>query len=65
MYELDCTGVIPGCARVIRADTESEVFSRAVMQARRMGYDRIPATMLDGFRQNMIEVSELRVRAAG
>ncbi|MER0237951.1 DUF1059 domain-containing protein [Fulvimarina sp. MAC8] len=65
MYELDCTGVIPGCARVIRAETESEVFSRAVMQARRMGYDRLPATMLDSFRQNMTEISESSVRAAG
>lgn len=65
MYELDCSGVIPGCARVIRADTESEVFSRAVMQARRMGYDRLPSSMLDGFRQNMAEVSESRIRAAG
>ncbi|WP_148227487.1 DUF1059 domain-containing protein [Fulvimarina pelagi] len=65
MYELDCAGVIPGCARVIRADTESEVFSRAVMQARRMGYDRLPAAMLDRFRENMTEVSERSIQAAG
>ncbi|MDY8110524.1 DUF1059 domain-containing protein [Fulvimarina sp. 2208YS6-2-32] len=65
MYELDCSGIIPGCARVIRADSESEVFRRAVIQAERMGYNRVPTTMLDRFRHEMIDVDSEATKLAG
>ncbi|RFC66252.1 DUF1059 domain-containing protein [Fulvimarina endophytica] len=65
MYELNCAGIIPGCGRVIRADDKSEVFARAVTQARRMGYKRIPTQMLDRFREDMIEIHDKPMRAAG
>ncbi len=55
MYELDCDGVIPGCARVIRAESQAEVVRRAVAQAKRLGVERIPPMMLDAFRDKTTE----------
>ncbi|HEX2017357.1 MAG TPA: DUF1059 domain-containing protein [Aurantimonas sp.] len=56
MYELDCSGVIPGCQRIIRAESQAEVFRRAVVQARQLGVDRITPAMLDTMRQNTQEL---------
>ena len=56
MYELDCSGVIPGCQRIIRAETEVEVFRRAVVQAKQLGLDRITPKMLDSMRQKTQEL---------
>ncbi|BDA85838.1 hypothetical protein Sa4125_33800 [Aureimonas sp. SA4125] len=56
MYEMNCAGVIPGCERVIRADSPAEVIRRAVMQARQLGVDRITPTMMDQFRQATTEL---------
>lgn len=55
MYELNCNGVIPGCQRVIRADSPAEVVRRAVMQARQLGVERITPSMMDLFRQGTTE----------
>ncbi|WP_273504448.1 DUF1059 domain-containing protein [Fulvimarina manganoxydans] len=55
MYELDCTGIIPGCKRVIQADSEAEVFRRAVMQARQNGIERTTPLMRDRLRAAMRE----------
>ncbi|KQT66120.1 hypothetical protein ASG54_06125 [Aureimonas sp. Leaf460] len=55
MYELNCAGVIPGCERVIRADSHAEVIRRAVMQARQLGVDTISPSMMDMFRQATTE----------
>lgn len=55
MYELDCAGVIPGCARVIRAESQAEVVRRAVAQAKQMGVDHISLSMLDAFRNRTTE----------
>ncbi len=55
MYELDCAGVIPGCARVIRAESQAEVVRRAVAQAKQMGVERISPTMLEAFRTGTTE----------
>ncbi|NDV85658.1 DUF1059 domain-containing protein [Aurantimonas aggregata] len=57
MYELDCSGVIPGCQRVIRAETQAEVFRRAVVQAKQLGVEKITPTMLDTMRQKTQELS--------
>lgn len=56
MYELNCAGVIPGCARVIRAESQAEVLRRAVRQAQQVGVDRITPTMLDLFREGTTEL---------
>jgi predicted small metal-binding protein len=56
MYELDCSGVIPGCQRIIRAESQAEVFRRAVVQAKQLGVDRITPTMLDTMRQKTQEL---------
>ena len=55
MFELNCAGVIPGCERVIRADSQAEVVRRAVMQARQLGVDRITPSMMDSFREATTE----------
>lgn len=55
MYELNCAGVIPGCARVIRAESQAEVVRRAVVQAKQMGVDRISPTMMEAFRKGTTE----------
>jgi predicted small metal-binding protein len=55
MYELNCAGVIPGCIRVIRAETQAEVVRRAVVQAKQLGVERIPPKMLDAFRDQTTE----------
>lgn len=55
MYELNCAGVIPGCARVIRAESQAEVVRRAVVQAKQMGVDHISPTMMDAFRKGTTE----------
>lgn len=55
MYELDCAGVIPGCMRIIRAESQAEVVRRAVVQAKQLGVDRITPTMLDAFRKRTTE----------
>lgn len=55
MFELNCAGVIPGCDRVIRAESQAEVLRRAVMQARQLGVDRITPNMLDAFRNKTTE----------
>ena len=57
MYELNCAGVIPGCERIIRADSPAEVIRRAVMQARQLGVDRITPSMMDSFRQGTQELA--------
>ncbi|MEC5322535.1 DUF1059 domain-containing protein [Aurantimonas sp. A3-2-R12] len=56
MYELDCAGIIPGCHRVIRAESQAEVVRRAVVQAKQLGVDRISLTMLDSFRMKTQEL---------
>ena len=56
MYELNCAGVIPGCERIIRADSPAEVIRRAVMQARQLGVDRITPSMMDSFREGTQEL---------
>ncbi|WP_185983527.1 DUF1059 domain-containing protein [Aureimonas mangrovi] len=55
MFELKCAGVIPGCERVIRAESEAEVVRRAVVQAKQMGVDRITPVMLDALRGATVE----------
>ncbi|MEF2071656.1 DUF1059 domain-containing protein [Consotaella aegiceratis] len=55
MYELDCAGVIPGCNRVIRADSQAEVIRRAVVQAKQLGIDEITPSMMDSFRTKTTE----------
>lgn len=55
MYELNCAGVIPGCERVIRAESQAEVIRRAVVQAKQLGVDRITPTMMDSFRSGTKE----------
>ena len=57
MYELDCSGVIPGCQRVIRAESQEEVFRRAVVQAKQLRVDRITPKMLDSMRQKTQEMA--------
>ena len=56
MYELDCAGVIPGCQRVIRAESPAEVVRRAVVQAKQLGVDRISPSMLESFRTRTTEL---------
>lgn len=55
MFELNCAGVIPGCERVIRAESQAEVLRRAVVQAKQLGVDRITPSMLDAFRDRTTE----------
>ncbi len=55
MFELNCEELIPGCDRVIRADTQAEVFRRAVQQLNRMGVERLTPLMLDNLRQRTAE----------
>ncbi|WP_182085464.1 DUF1059 domain-containing protein [Aureimonas sp. ME7] len=55
MYELDCHGVIPGCERVIRADSPAEVMRRAVTQAKELGVETISQRMMDAFRDGTHE----------
>ncbi|MCB8838275.1 DUF1059 domain-containing protein [Aurantimonas sp. VKM B-3413] len=56
MYELDCAGIIPGCERIILAESRAEVVRRAVVQAKQLGVERISPTMLDAFRQKTREL---------
>ncbi len=56
MYELNCAGVIPGCERVIRAESQAEVVRRAVAQARAIGVDTITPAMMDSFRTRTREL---------
>ncbi|SHI40761.1 DUF1059 domain-containing protein [Aureimonas altamirensis] len=56
MYELNCAGVIPGCNRVIRAESQAEVIRRAVVQAKQLGVDTITPIMMDAFRTNVHEM---------
>lgn len=56
MYELNCAGVIPGCDRVIRAESEVEVVRRAVVQAKQLGVSKITPTLLDAFRKKTTEL---------
>ena len=56
MYELNCAGVIPGCERVIRAESQAEVVRRAVVQARQLGVERITPLMMDSFRTGTQEL---------
>ncbi|SJZ83497.1 DUF1059 domain-containing protein [Consotaella salsifontis] len=55
MYELNCAGVIPGCSRVIRADSQAEVIRRAVVQAKQLGIEEITPSMMDSFRTKTTE----------
>lgn len=57
MYELNCNGVIPGCARVIRADSQAEVIRRAVVQAKQLGVQTITPRMMDAFRDGLHETT--------
>lgn len=56
MYELNCAGVIPGCERVIRAESRVEVIRRAVTQAKQLGVDQITPWMMDSFRERVTEL---------
>ena len=60
MYELDCSGVIPGCRRVIRAESEAEVVRRAIVQARQFGLEHISPSMLDAMRTRTREETDIR-----
>ncbi|WP_370193086.1 MULTISPECIES: DUF1059 domain-containing protein [Aurantimonas] len=60
MYELDCSGVIPGCRRVIRAESEAEVIRRAIVQARQFGLEHISPAMLDAMRTRTREEASIR-----
>ena len=57
MYELDCHGVIPGCERVIRAESQAEVMRRAVMQAKQLGVETITQRLMDAIRDGMHETA--------
>jgi predicted small metal-binding protein len=57
MFELNCDGVIPGCKRVIRAETQAEVFRRAVRQAQQMGVDTLTPTMVEELRERTTELA--------
>ncbi|KAA0972050.1 DUF1059 domain-containing protein [Aureimonas fodinaquatilis] len=57
MYELDCAGVIPGCTRIIRAESQAEVIRRAVVQAKQLGVDTITPNLMDAFRNRLTEAS--------
>ncbi|MFD2236295.1 DUF1059 domain-containing protein [Aureimonas populi] len=50
MYELNCAGVIPGCDRVIRAESQADLIRKAVIQAKQLGVERITPSMMDAFR---------------
>ncbi|KAB0679823.1 DUF1059 domain-containing protein [Aureimonas leprariae] len=56
MFELDCQGVIPGCQRVIRAESQAEVFRRAVQQAHQSGVEKLTPDMLDVLRERTTEL---------
>ena len=57
MFELNCSGVIPGCNRVIRADSQAEVIRRAVEQAKQLGVPQITPRMMDAFRDGTHETA--------
>ena len=56
MYELDCTGLFPGCHRVIRAETEAEVMRRALAQARQVGIEKVSPALLERIRMKTREL---------
>ncbi|WP_152046059.1 DUF1059 domain-containing protein [Aureimonas psammosilenae] len=56
MFELNCHGVIPGCDRVIRAESQAEVVRRAIQQAHQSGIDRLPSKMFEDFRDRTTEL---------
>lgn len=56
MFELNCEGVIPGCQRVIRAESQAEVFRRAVQQAHQSGVEKLTPAMIDGLRSKTTEL---------
>ncbi|WP_062228624.1 DUF1059 domain-containing protein [Aureimonas frigidaquae] len=56
MFELNCSDVIPGCSRVIRAESQAEVIRRAVVQAKKLGVETITPMMMDAFRTNVHEM---------
>jgi len=60
MYELDCADVIPGCKRVIRAESQAEVIRRAVSQAKRLGVQTTTPGMMDSFRSHLHEADAVR-----
>jgi len=60
MYELDCADVIPGCKRVIRAESQAEVIRRAVSQAKQLGVQTITPGMMDSFRSHLHEADAVR-----
>lgn len=55
MFELNCADVIPGCDRVIRAESRAEVVRRAVVQAKQLGVATISPNLLETFRNKMVE----------
>ncbi|WP_019997869.1 DUF1059 domain-containing protein [Aureimonas ureilytica] len=57
MFELNCSGVIPGCDRVIRAESQAEVIRRAVEQAKQLGVPSITPRMMDAFREGLHETA--------
>lgn len=57
MYELNCSGVIPGCQRIIRAESTAEVIRRAVSQAKQLGVETITPRMMDAFRDHLHETT--------
>lgn len=63
MYVLNCAGVIPGCSRVIRAESEADLIRKAVVQAKQLGVEKISPSMLDTFRRTLTE-DDLPLHAA-
>ncbi len=57
MFELNCSGVIPGCDRVIRAESQAEVIRRAVEQTKQLGVPTISTRMMDAFRDGLHETA--------
>lgn len=56
MFELNCHGVIPGCQRVIRAESQAEVFRRAVEQAHQSGVETLTPNMVVELRERTTEL---------
>ncbi|GGE19282.1 hypothetical protein GCM10011390_43120 [Aureimonas endophytica] len=56
MFELNCHGVIPGCDRVIRAESQAEVFRRAVQQAHQSGVEKLTPNLIDQLRDKTTEL---------
>ncbi|MBO0663291.1 hypothetical protein LQ948_11665 [Jiella sp. MQZ9-1] len=58
MYELDCSAVFSGSRRVIRSDSQAGVIRKAIAQANALGIERVSPSMMDSFREKMVERPE-------